>query len=213
MFNPRGPRRTFHERDILSVYQGLWNWVVSDRMFANTSLSYNTIDFPLNLKTDKQTLLDLVKPYNVVLWLQGHGHADIDWSVNGVPATMVAGLYQGSYDIIEVGSDELKISKEQVQQLTEALYPRTTDAYYATVQKLLERLEGKGCVRRDRSARAHVFAAAVNRDEIIGRRLEAMAEKLCGGSLTPLLTNLVRSRRLTPKERREIRKLMDELDN
>ena len=40
-----------------------------------------------------------------------------------------------------------------------------------------------------------------------------MAEKLCGGSLTPLLTNLVRSRRLTPKERREIRKLMDELDN
>jgi len=100
-----------------------------------------------------------------------------------------------------------------IQQLTEALYPRTTDAYYATVQKLLERLEAKGCVRRDRSARAHVFAAAVNRDEIIGRRLEAMAEKLCGGSLTPLLTNLVRSRRLTPKERREIRKLMDELDN
>jgi outer membrane protein assembly factor BamB len=58
-----------------------------------------------------QALLDLVKPYNVVLWLQGHGHADIDWSVNGVPATMVGGLYQGSYDIIEVTADALKISK------------------------------------------------------------------------------------------------------
>src|SRR5438128_9358273 len=89
-----------------------------------------------------------------------------------------------------------------IQQLTEALYPESTDAYYATVQKLLERLEAKGCVRRDRSAWAHVFEALVNRDDIIGRRLEAVDAKLCGGTLTPLLTNLVRSKRLTLKERR-----------
>jgi BlaI family transcriptional regulator, penicillinase repressor len=99
-----------------------------------------------------------------------------------------------------------------IRSLTDALYPESTDSYYATVQKLLERLEAKGCVRRDRSALAHVFAATVDRDAIIGRRLEAMAEKLCGGSLTPLLTNLVRSKRLSARERREIRKLMDELD-
>src|SRR5438132_11034948 len=84
-----------------------------------------------------------------------------------------------------------------IQQLTEALYPRTTDAYYATVQKLLERLEGKGCVRRDRSARAHVLAAAVNRDEIIGRRLEVLDEKLSGGAMPPLITILDISRILT----------------
>ena len=98
-----------------------------------------------------------------------------------------------------------------IRQLTDLLYPRGTDAHYATVQKLLERLEAKGCVRRDRSSWAHVFQAAIDRDELIGRRLEAVAEKLCGGSLTPLLTNLVRSKRLTPRERREIRKLFDEL--
>ncbi|HLJ96660.1 MAG TPA: BlaI/MecI/CopY family transcriptional regulator [Gemmataceae bacterium] len=99
-----------------------------------------------------------------------------------------------------------------IRQLTDTLYPSGTDAHYATVQKLLERLESKGCVSRDRSAWAHVFQATMDRDELIGRRLQAVAEKLCGGSLTPLLTNLVRSKRLTPKERREIRKLMDELD-
>ena len=99
-----------------------------------------------------------------------------------------------------------------IRRLTDALYPEGKTAQYATVQKLLERLEAKGCVRRDRSAWAHVFEALVNRDDIIGRRLEAVAAKLCGGSLTPLLTNLVRSKRLTLKERREIRKLMDELD-
>jgi predicted transcriptional regulator len=100
-----------------------------------------------------------------------------------------------------------------IRQLTDALYPSGTEAHYATVQKLLERLESKGCVSRDRSSWAHVFRAILDRDELIGRRLQAVAEKLCGGSLTPLLTNLVRSKRLTPRERREIRKLMDELDH
>jgi BlaI family transcriptional regulator, penicillinase repressor len=100
-----------------------------------------------------------------------------------------------------------------IRQLTDALYPSGTEAHYATVQKLLDRLEFKGCVSRDRSSWAHVFKAIVDRDELIGRRLQAVAEKLCGGSLTPLLTNLVRSKRLTPRERREIRKLMDELDH
>jgi BlaI family transcriptional regulator, penicillinase repressor len=100
-----------------------------------------------------------------------------------------------------------------IRQLTDALYPSGTEAHYATVQKLLERLESKGCVSRDRSSWAHVFKAIMDRDELIGRRLQAVAEKLCGGSLTPLLTNLVRSKRLTPRERREIRKLMDELDH
>lgn len=99
-----------------------------------------------------------------------------------------------------------------IRQLTDALYPSGSDAHYATVQKLLDRLESKGCVSRDRSAWAHVFMATMDRDELIGRRLQAVAEKLCGGSLTPLLTNLVRSKRLTLKERREIRRLMDELD-
>jgi hypothetical protein len=53
------PESTWHEHDVLAVYQGLWNWVVSDRVFTDTRVSYNSIDFPLNLKTDQQTLLDL----------------------------------------------------------------------------------------------------------------------------------------------------------
>ena len=43
-------------------------------------------------------------------------------------------------------------------------------------------------------------------------RLRAVAEKLCGGSLTPLLSHLVRARRLTARERQELRALIDELD-
>ena len=42
------PESTWHEHDILAVYQGLWNWVINDKMFVDTRLSYNSIDFPLN---------------------------------------------------------------------------------------------------------------------------------------------------------------------
>ena len=99
-----------------------------------------------------------------------------------------------------------------IRQLTDLLYPDGGAAQYATVQKLLERLEAKGGVRRDRRQAVHVFAAVLDRDQLIGRRLRAVADKLCGGSLTPLLTHLVQATRLSAKERQQLRALIEELD-
>ena len=98
-----------------------------------------------------------------------------------------------------------------IRRLTDELYPEGGVAQYATVQKLLERLETKGYVRRNRSASVHVFAAAVAKDELIGRRLQTLAEKLCGGSMTPLLSHLLQTRTLTAEERKSLRTLIDEL--
>ena len=99
-----------------------------------------------------------------------------------------------------------------IRQLTDILYPERTTAQYATVQKLLERLEGKGCVVRDRGGPVHQFSAALNRDDLIGRRLRDMADRLCEGSLTPLLTHLVRAHRLSAEERQMLRELVGELE-
>jgi predicted transcriptional regulator len=99
-----------------------------------------------------------------------------------------------------------------IRQLSDRLYADDGDNGYATVQKLLERLEGKGFVARDRSGHAHVFRAVLDRDTLVGRRLRAVAEKLCGGLMTPLLTHLVRAETLSAEERQELRALIDELD-
>jgi predicted transcriptional regulator len=99
-----------------------------------------------------------------------------------------------------------------IRQLTDELYPGGNSAHYATVQKLLERLQGKGHVVRDRSGHAHRFRARTNRDVLVGRRLRAMAEKLTGGMLAPLLTHLVRAETLSAGERQELRDLIDQLD-
>jgi len=82
-------------------------------------------------------------------------------------------------------------------------------AQYATVQKQLERLEAKGFVRRDRTLFVHVFSAAIGADELIGRHMREMADKLCEGSLAPVLSHLARTQALTDEERRALRALID----
>jgi predicted transcriptional regulator len=120
------------------------------------------------------------------------------------------------YDVTDAELAVLQVLWDQgsatIRCITDTLYPGGTDAHYATVQKLLERLEAKGHVARDRSSHAHVFRAVTDRDVLVGRRLRAMAEKLCGGLMGPLLTHLVRAEELTAHERQELRALMNELD-
>ncbi len=96
-----------------------------------------------------------------------------------------------------------------IREITEAIYEESSPSAHATVQKLLERLEAKDCVTRDRSGFAHRFRAIVERSELIGRELEAVADKLCEGSLTPLLLHLAGRTNLTDAERKQLRKLIN----
>ena len=98
-----------------------------------------------------------------------------------------------------------------IRQITDVLYPEGTTAQYGTVQKLLERLEGKECVRRDRDTWPHQFSAAIDRETLIGWRLRATAEKLCGGSMAPLLLHLLKTEQFNPAERQELRSFLDHL--
>jgi predicted transcriptional regulator len=98
------------------------------------------------------------------------------------------------------------------RQITDVLYPGGGPAHYTTVQKLLERLEGKGHVARAEGEGPLTFTATIDREQLISRRLLDVADKLCGGSLTPLLMNLVRAKPLTPRELHELQSLLKELN-
>ena len=100
--------------------------------------------------------------------------------------------------------------KATIRELTDALYPGGGTAQYATVQKLLERLEAKGYVRRDRSRRAHVFWAKIGRQEFLGEVFQDLAQKVCGGSVTPLFSSLLATARLSREERRAMRRFVEE---
>ncbi|MFQ5506384.1 MAG: BlaI/MecI/CopY family transcriptional regulator [Planctomycetota bacterium] len=102
--------------------------------------------------------------------------------------------------------------RRTARELAETLYPDEGRSQVPTVQKLCERLEIKGFVSRDRRVRPHEFEAALDRGEVIERQLRAVADKLCEGSLTPLLTQLVRGSTLKASQRRQLRRILDDLD-
>jgi predicted transcriptional regulator len=99
-----------------------------------------------------------------------------------------------------------------VRELTEELYETYSPSQHATVQKLLERLEGKDCVRRNREGWPHVFEAAIAREDLIDRRLQQTADKLCEGSIQPLLTHLVKAGKLSADQRESLRSMLDDLE-
>ena len=96
-----------------------------------------------------------------------------------------------------------------IRQLTDELYPDGTAANFSSVQKLLERLEVKRFVKRKRARSVYVFHALVDRQELVGRRLKAVAESLCDGSMTALLEHLIEAHDLTPDDRESLQELID----
>ena len=95
------------------------------------------------------------------------------------------------------------------RQIREQLYPDTTKAQHGTVQRLLQRLEDKGYVMRDRSLSVHLFSTAISRQTYAGRQLESLANKLTAGSFAPLITHLVETRKISHDEINRIRAILD----
>jgi len=118
-----------------------------------------------------------------------------------------------SSDVTDAELAVLKILWERgrstIREITDLLYPEGETAHYATVQKLLERLQAKACVRRRPQGRGHVYSAAIERDELIARRLRHTADRLCEGSLTPLLTHLVGATKLSRDELAALREIVE----
>jgi BlaI family penicillinase repressor len=115
-------------------------------------------------------------------------------------------ITDGELSILQVLWDRGEATSRDITTL---LHEEVTDPKMASVQKLIERLEAKGCVQRDRSERAHRFRPLVSHEQFLRSRLQALADRLCDGAVVPLVTTLLRSARLPKKEREELRKLVD----
>lgn len=95
------------------------------------------------------------------------------------------------------------------RDIRERLYPDATKAQHGTVQRLLQRLEDKGYVRRDRSLFVHLFSAAISRQAYAGQQLESLADKLTAGSFAPMITHLIEHKKIPRDEINRIRALLD----
>ena len=95
------------------------------------------------------------------------------------------------------------------REIREELYGEQTKAQHGTVQRLLQRLEEKGFVNRDKRLNVHFFSASISRQRYAGSQLEELAQKLTEGSIAPLITHLVEHNRISTGEIKRIRKILD----
>ncbi len=68
---------------------------------------------------DNETaLMRVLEPYNVKLILTGHGHNDLLWKWDGALCTMNKGLYQGSYQRVDVDWEKgvLRLSRRSAER-------------------------------------------------------------------------------------------------
>ncbi len=81
---------------------------------------------------------------------------------------------------------------------------------YTTVLTILRRLEEKGHVRHQPDGKAHRYVALVGREEAQDSALQRLTRKLFGDSPELLMSRLLRKGRLTDRQLRELRALLDE---
>ena len=80
---------------------------------------------------------------------------------------------------------------------------------YTTVLKLLQIMMEKGLVTRDESARTHVYAAAFTENQTQRQLVMDLVERAFDGSSAKLVLQALASKKATPEELDEIRKLLN----
>jgi predicted transcriptional regulator len=95
-----------------------------------------------------------------------------------------------------------------VREVREAI-SRSHPSGYTTVLKLLQIMTDKRLVLRDESERAHVYRPGVARQETERQLVYDLLDRAFGGSASRLVMQALSSRKASPEEIAEIRKLLD----
>ena len=80
---------------------------------------------------------------------------------------------------------------------------------YTTVLKVLQIMTDKGLVRRDESARTHVYEATSSAEETQQQLVTDLVDKVFDGSAAKLVLQALASRKTSAAELAEIRSLID----
>ena len=83
---------------------------------------------------------------------------------------------------------------------------------YTTTLKLMQIMFEKGLLRRDDSGHAHIFRAAVSQKSSQKRIVGQLLEQVFDGSAKQLVLQALSTKKSTPEELAEIRKIVDELE-
>jgi predicted transcriptional regulator len=83
---------------------------------------------------------------------------------------------------------------------------------YTTVLKLMQIMTEKGLVLRDESQRAHVYSARATQQKTQRQLVTDLVDRAFGGSPAQLAMQALSSKKTSPDELAELRRLLDSLE-
>ena len=83
---------------------------------------------------------------------------------------------------------------------------------YTTVMTMMRILQEKGYLTKVAQERAHVYAPAVPRQQVIGAMVRDFVDRVFDGASEPLLLHLAKDNKLTPKQKKIVAQLLKDVD-
>ena len=99
--------------------------------------------------------------------------------------------------------------KATVRDVYEAMREKRTIAY-TTVMTMMRSLEEKGYLKKTLVDRAHVYRPAQRRQQVIGAMVRDFLDRVLDGAPDSLLVHLAKDNKLTEKQRRIVKQLIEE---
>lgn len=112
---------------------------------------------------------------------------------------------------LEVARIVWELGGATVRQVLDAL-PDGRGLDFKTVQTYLRRLEAKGYLKTHREGRSNVYRPIIRPKQVIGEMMDDLLDRLFDGQVLPLFQHLVNHRGLSGDEVRQLRELLDELE-
>ena len=103
------------------------------------------------------------------------------------------------------------LDKATVRDVNEALRGKRPVAH-TTVMTMMKILEDKGYLKKTLVDRAHVYKPAQRRQQVISAMVRDFLDRVFDGAPDSLLVHLAKDNKLTEKQRRIVRQLIEEID-
>jgi BlaI family penicillinase repressor len=90
---------------------------------------------------------------------------------------------------------------------------RTPPLVYTTVLTFLQIMTDKGLVLRDTQGKTHVYRAAVAAEKTQRHLVKDVLDRVFSGSVSQLVMHALGSRKISAEEVREIKEMLNQIDN
>jgi BlaI family penicillinase repressor len=104
-----------------------------------------------------------------------------------------------------------RLEKATVREVYEALL-ETRQIAYTTVMTMMGILEKKGYLKKSLAERAHVFTPVKKRQQVVGAMVRDFVERVFDGASDSLLLALAKDNKLTDKQKRIVKQLIEEIE-